>query len=608
MKHVTLILLGWMIFSQPANSIAQEENYDAVYQSLTKEYTWNEDGTIDFRLSKALKLQNYRSFHRLYGETFIVYNPGFQQLEINQAYTIMADGKKVLTPKNAFNEVLPRAAAQAPAFNQLRETVVTHTGLEIGATIFLDYQIHTQTGFFPAFMGTVLLAEEQPVKSLTVVIRTPLDKPVYTHLFNGTTEPEETVEKNFRVYTWVLKDIPAMESEKLQPDPYAIYPIIAFSSLNTYQPLVDFFMGQKAFDYQANSQMDGFVERLVTENQTNLARVFAIQESVVKEINLFDIPEEIIGYRLRPPAEVWNSNGGTVGEKAVLMAALLKKSGINSEPVLIFQGHQFDHTIGNLACLKEWAVKTEIPETGIIYLSVKQANAFDMTVLDPQDVFMVLEKDKKVQLVYPEPGKTVLILKEVFVIDPELTVSGELNGTLTGTANPFLALLRSEEKLKYYFHGGISSSKLSGIKLQELTAGKTSFSCVLGKANGLTKDSNMYSLTLPYFSTGIENWDVGQLPTQRQNPVEIPSGFRESFNMTLAIPENLKLISAEQEIRIQNSLGLFLFLVQKKENTLQIRKEIEITKKIIGTEDYPAFKELLDNWSIWQTNNVLFTR
>jgi len=71
--------------------------------------------SIDYRYMKKQKLQTYRSFNNLYGETFIVYNPDFQTLKVNEVYTIMADSKKNPSPANAFNEVLPGFAANAPA-------------------------------------------------------------------------------------------------------------------------------------------------------------------------------------------------------------------------------------------------------------------------------------------------------------------------------------------------------------------------------------------------------------------------------------------------------------------------------------------------------------
>ncbi|MFC2102342.1 DUF3857 domain-containing protein [Bacteroidota bacterium] len=608
MRQLTHILIFSLLLSPLAKVVAQEENYDAVYRSLTKEYTLNVDGTIDYRFTKQLKLQNYRSFHRLYGETFIVYNPDYQKLDINQAYTIMADGRKINAPENAFNKVLPRFAAHAPAFNQLREMVVTHTGLEVGSTIFLDYQIHTAKGFFPAFMGSTMLTEEQPVNSLTVVIRTPIDQPLFFHLFNSSLTPSETVEKGFRVYTWKAENIPAMESENLHPAYAETYPALIFSSLNNYQPLADFLTSQDAFNYKTNPVMDGFVAELAAENQQQTDLLFAIQESVVKDLNLIDIPEEYTGYRLRTPVEVWNANGGTVAEKAFLMTALLKKAGISAEPVLIIPKNQFDAKIGNLASLDEWAVKVEIPELGSTCLSVKQANAFDMMTLDPEGVFMALGPDKKFQLTYPEKKEATLTLNGIFVIDQEFHLSGELNGTLSGPAIPYLALVRSKDKLKHYLRGGLSSAKLSETTLSGLTPGETSFTCKISKTDALKQDAEMFYFNIPYLSTGTDSWNVGQLSAKRLTPVEPPSAIDESYSLTIAIPENLKLFSGEKDIRVKNKAGSFHFVVKAKGNVIQVQKEIKMDGETIGTGDYPAFKELMDNWSLWQTSNLIFTK
>ncbi|MBE0646385.1 MAG: DUF3857 domain-containing protein [Bacteroidales bacterium] len=591
MKHLKRILMFALVFSPLAKVVAQDENYDAVYLSLTKEYTLNADGTIDYRCTKTLKLQNYRSFHRLFGETFIVYNPDFQELKVNQAYTIMADGKKVVAPENAFNEVLPGFAAHAPAFNQLREMVVTHTGLEIGSTIFFDYQIHTAKGFFPAFMGSTRLAEDQPVKSMTVVIKTPAKQPLFFHLFNSALMPKETNENGYTIYTWTQTDIPAIEAEAFQKDPLGDYPALIFSSLQNYEPLVEYFTSQEAFQYQTNLAMDGFVGELASENQKKADLVFAIQESVVKDFNLFGVPEEDIGYKIRKPVEVWNSNGGTVAEKAVMMSALLKQAGIRADPVLIFPKNQFNVNIGNLSNLKEWAVKTEIPGFGQTYLSVKQINAFDLMILNPEGVFISLEPGKSFLLAYPPQNKDAISLKGQFVMDTVFQLSGELNGSLSGAAIPFLSLARSEDKLKSYLRGGLSSSKFSSISFPELSPEESNFSGHLTKSEALKKDSDMYYFALPYFSTGLDSWEIDQ-----------------SYDFTIAIPENLTLYSGEQEVRITNEAGSFLFLVKEKENMIQVLKEINFKGNNGGAESYKALKELMDSWSLWKTNNLIFKK
>ena len=159
-KSLTILLLLAALFLSYQTS-AQDEKYDAWYISLLKEYTLNSDGSMDFRYIKQQKLLTYRAFHNLYGETLIIYNPTFQKVKINEVYTMMADGKKIAAPQNSFNEVLPGYAANAPAYNSLREMVITHTGLERNAIINLDYHLHTGKGVFPALTGNELLAENE---------------------------------------------------------------------------------------------------------------------------------------------------------------------------------------------------------------------------------------------------------------------------------------------------------------------------------------------------------------------------------------------------------------------------------------------------------------
>ena len=104
------------------------------------------------RVQKELTLFTHAAMNRVYGESFIIYNPEFQTLKIHDSYTRQKDGTIVKTPENALLEVLPSVAADAPAYNGLKEMVVVHTGLELGATIYLDYSVVTRPGYLPNWM------------------------------------------------------------------------------------------------------------------------------------------------------------------------------------------------------------------------------------------------------------------------------------------------------------------------------------------------------------------------------------------------------------------------------------------------------------------------
>ena len=101
---VTLVVLLFMV--APAKAVSEAE-----FGKLHKTYILHTDGSQEMRVQKELTLFTHTAMNRLYGESFIVYNPEFQELKIHESYTRQKDGNIVKTPENAFVEVLPSAAA-----------------------------------------------------------------------------------------------------------------------------------------------------------------------------------------------------------------------------------------------------------------------------------------------------------------------------------------------------------------------------------------------------------------------------------------------------------------------------------------------------------------
>ena len=180
--------------------------------------SWNvlENGSVEMNYCKELKLNTHNSFNNLYGETFIVYDPLYQSVKVNKSYTVQADGNVIVTPQNAFNEVLPRDAADAPAYNHLKELVITHTGLETGATIYLDYTVTSKPEYLPALDFDLSLEELSPVREALVTVTVPSGMHVNETLY-GNPSRKFQKEQNKDIYLYVFKNIPARPAETLMP-------------------------------------------------------------------------------------------------------------------------------------------------------------------------------------------------------------------------------------------------------------------------------------------------------------------------------------------------------------------------------------------------------
>ena len=174
MKNIqTRVMLSAVLIMSAVLTSSAAPGSEAQFDRLVKAYVLNPDGSQEIRVQKQLTIYTHAAMNNLYGETFIVYDPACQHLKINESYTRQVDGTIIETPANAFVEVLPSAAANAPAYNGLREMVVVHTGLELGATIYLDYTLTTDAGALPALDIFEQVEELSPIKYYELSVSVP---------------------------------------------------------------------------------------------------------------------------------------------------------------------------------------------------------------------------------------------------------------------------------------------------------------------------------------------------------------------------------------------------------------------------------------------------
>lgn len=314
---------------------------EARFGKLSKTYTLHTDGSQELRVQKELTLYTHAAMNSLYGETFIVYDPQYQQLEIHDSYTRQKDGTLVRTPTNAFVEVLPSAAANAPAYNRLKEMVVVHTGLELGATICLDYSIKSCAGYLPELDICCPVKELSPIAEFTFRIEVPEDKPLHYELLNASARPSETQKDGMKSVTWKLKDV--------EPRPYS-YPSLR-SSLGIVQQAASGMMpvivastwlgyaeALKSLARQFTPGDRTVIEAKLTElkqaaqkDSTDLRSVIADYMNGLYRFNLCTVSLQEAGYRLRPASEVIRSAYGTQAELVNLDVALQQAAGLKAE-------------------------------------------------------------------------------------------------------------------------------------------------------------------------------------------------------------------------------------------------------------------------------------
>lgn len=314
---------------------------EALFRKLHKTYTLRPDGSQEMRVRKELTLHTHAAMNSLYGETFITYDPQYQELKIHESYTRQKNGTIIRTPDNAFVEVLPANAANAPAYNRLKEMVVVHTGLELGATIYLDYSIISRPGYLPELDVCCTVRELSPIDEFICQIEVPENKTCHYQWLNASAQPIETHEQGMRILTWTLKKVP--------PRPYSypslhgklglaqqvasgMAPVLIATTWNKYADALTSLRQQ--FVPGNPDIVRAKVQELIQNQKENASD---IHQAIARYMNrlyrqaLCGVTLQAAGYRLRPASEVIRTAYGTQAELANLHAQLLQTAGLKAE-------------------------------------------------------------------------------------------------------------------------------------------------------------------------------------------------------------------------------------------------------------------------------------
>ena len=572
---------------------AQEENADAFFLKQKKEFVLNTDGSMDYTYSHQLKLITYMASDRLYGESFIVYNPAFQKLSVTRAQTTMVSGRKVKSPGNAFNEVLPQFAPNAPAFNHLREMVVTHTGIEPGAAIDFAYTVHSKRDFMPTLMGNEILPATAPVRELEIVVKVPSSQSLSFHLFNNKAVPVIKRLGVYKVYTWTFRNIKALSHEAFQSRDNRLLPRLVFSvGKQTFEKIT----AQPAFKLEANVAMKAAVEKIKTKETDPLKIALHIQELVVDDLKTILVPPVYTGFRLRTPVEVWNTGYGTEPEKTLLFAALLKQAGINGLfTAAAFTGFM-DGQMANPLLFTEYYVLADFGKTGMIALSPIRLHDQNPLVSQPNRELAILIPGEGLKTVKIEQEQNQLHLDGKLTVGDNGKTTGVCKASWSGILQPYLRISRNEKAVSGLFTDGISLQDIKESTVIENQPLLLKVDYTIDKSDALRESSGLFYLVLPQLNGDAALSGFAELPTIRTESLELPAVTYQDYNLAITLPAAYGFISPDLTKSLKNSAGAVEISFKKEGQTVTVNRKLLLSTLVLKPEQVSDLKALMNIW------------
>jgi len=590
--YILIIALA-VLFNSCDKPAKEQKQGDALFQKITQTYTLNPDGSMDYNYQHELDLYTHFSFNRLYGETFIVYNPDHQKLEINRSETETAEGKMIPSPDNAFNEVLPRFAEGAPPYHQLREMVVTHTGLEKNSTIFVDYTIQSDAGYKPFLMENAVLSQTSPVKEMVIKVRFPKDKELNYQLLNAEENLNISNKGDMKEYKWVFTNLDATSKEDQQPAYHEHLPRLLFSTAD-FEKATSWFMDQ--FSYELPPTIEGGVKEALQGKENKMDSILAVRDMVVNHINHFDIPLEYKGYTLHSNEDVLEYNGGTTFEKTVLLASILQKMGVEATPATIIPDRLHSKEMGNLKTWQEYYVRIHHQDKPI-YLSAVHESRYNNLYEHAGEVHILLNDDQgEAEVVNVEQPVSKKHLEGSFTLSPSLNIKGEVTATMTHCENPYLQMQKNKEAVKSVLSPGFPAASLTEYTIDKMMPQESRISYQVQQRLSPDQQNGYRFISLPQTETGLDHSHLDVLTGERESPFAISWPVDVRYQYTIDLPESMELVTGETEIEKSGDIGQVSIKIEKEGGKVSVDRHVKINKGIISSEEYPTFREMVSLW------------
>lgn len=545
MKRYILIIIAICAMS---SAMAKAPEKDAIYKLISKSYTLNTDGSTEFRKRTELQIFTRMTFDH-FGETFITYNPDFQELIINEAYTIRKDGSKVETPANAFNPMLPDGCTKCERLNGIRTMVVTHTALEYDALIVLDYTIRSKNFFFQELMEKVDLQEEVPVEKYVVSVTAPDYKPAKFQL-NGENLSYTTTEskdKDFVTTIYTFTNLPEQPTDEyLFPSATAS---LTFFTMDIVDNLIGKIAQQNSMQKFDNQKVTDFFRSRFTDGMSDMDKILYVRDYIHDNIHTNHLDAKVLNYMFASPQQVWESDCALPIEKNILLAGVLQNLGYDAQ--LAFEKNTLSSDLATI--VRVYVNNKEV------CISANEAEDLNLKAYSPNSFIGI------------QSGSALTNPPASILVDVAANISFE-NGKLD---NPTVDVKRKD----------VNSPMTETLRPQEISVAKAYVTPLSGKYYELTIDDGNYGTQIQ--SVNIHNDRQYDINTGQSD---------EKYAYTVKLPANVRCLTkpVHKEITVENAK--LLIDMQVDGQTVTINRQLTLPAEGISAKSVKKFKAMMGEW------------
>ena len=295
-------------------------------------------GQSRYTTHQVVKIFTERGIQR-YGDLAIPYQPTAQNIGVNIARTITADGTILQPPAEAFNDVTPPGLLSQNLYSDAMWKVISMVGLAPGVCI--EYKVTLEDkvpGGRTWITGGYNFQATEATLETSFALQMPKAWPLQWEIANDPNPQIPVIshtENDTVIYIWRYGETPALTLEESMPHINDIVPRLRYSSIENWDNVYTWYKDLAKGRYAPDTNIEAKVQQLTNDLTTEAAKIRAIYHFVTTNIRYVGIELGQSAYQPSPATEVFQMQYGDCKDKTTLLISMLDLVSIKAYPVLV---------------------------------------------------------------------------------------------------------------------------------------------------------------------------------------------------------------------------------------------------------------------------------
>jgi hypothetical protein len=578
---------------------------EAVVLSVDEVIEIKDDNTSIASVYTARKILKEKG--KALAEVEINYDSSDERVELEYARTITTDGKVVYAGDENIRDV--SKYLNFPLYSNARALIISMPSVDIGSIIEYKAKIYSSKLVDKdKFSFIYRLREPYPVGKANFKLVTPKKNKLKLKFFNENyaqgvnLHPAKEETGKQIIYSWDFKEVAPIIPEDGMPELSYINPAIAISNFDSWDTVYKWWHDLYKDKISLSQEIKNFVKELTKGTNDDLEKARRIYEFCAQNVRYVAVEYGESGHEPHKADDIFLNRYGDCKDKAILLVAMLKEAGLKAHPVLIptremydvsadFPEVQFNHAIAALSYKEE-----------LIFMdATASTTAFrDLPLGDQERNVLVFFDDGYKILTTPVIKDNAAIYETNIIIDANEDARFSRKVNTTGF---FSAIQRYY--LKYTHPQTIKEdiqkrmieispfSTLLDYKIENVDDfTKNPLLCYDFKAEKFLNPANNLRIIPVIGDFDINTAYVGK--EERNFPIDFGGVFKKISQVKITLPKNLRIKFLPQNREFDTAWFNFKSSYLDTANSIELRKEFQVKKRFVQTQEYKEFKKSLE--------------